>query len=116
MLADEVRSFFEKRAQLHIEDYWNADKYRAEAVKILSRNISETICFLDSDCSASDLSWMSEIFEDIIDMTRSTDFIAALYRAAERFPDACRTYNIVSFIKDAESHLRYLEEEEPLNK
>ena len=56
-------------------------------IELFSRNLQETIDFLDNDCTADQLSWMSEVFEEISAKLQSWDFIDALNRCADKYPE-----------------------------
>ena len=74
-------------------------------IELFTRNLQETIQFLDNDCTADQLSWMMEVFEKISAKLQSWEFIDALKRAADRFPKACEEYSIRDFILFAEGQL-----------
>ena len=84
-----------------LPDYWeNSPAINAE-IELLSRNLQETIDFLDNDCTADQLSWMSEVFEEISAKLQSWDFIDALGRCADKYPEECKVYNIKECIEYA---------------
>ena len=84
-----------------LPDYWeNSPAINAE-IELLSRNLQETIDFLDNDCTADQLSWMSEVFEEISAKLQSWDFIDALNRCADKYPEECKVYNIRECIEYA---------------
>ena len=74
-------------------------------IELFTRNLQETIQFLDNDCTADQLSWLSEVFEEISAKLQSWEFIDALKRAADRFPEECAQYNIRECILFAEGQL-----------
>ena len=74
-------------------------------IALFTRNLQETIQFLDNDCTADQLSWMMEVFEEISAKLQSWEFIDALKRAADRFPEECAQYNIRECILFAEGQL-----------
>ena len=74
-----------------------------DMIELLTRNIVETIAFLDEECSSEQFLWMSEIFEEIATKTQSKPFIEALKRTAKKYPEITKEYNIASFIDDAEN-------------
>lgn len=74
-------------------------------VTLLSKNIDATIKFLDEQCNGEQLVWMSEIFDEIAEITKSKEFINALYRVADRFSDVSQQYNIKFFIDSASEYI-----------
>ena len=59
------------------ENYWIEDYWKA-AVKMFSKNVSDTISFIQNDCDYEEFYWLSEIFEEIAEQTQSKELIAAL--------------------------------------
>ena len=84
-----------------LPDYWeNSPAINAE-IELLAKNLQETIDFLDNDCTADQLSWMSEVFEEISAKLQSWDFIDALNRCADKYPEECKVYSIKECIEYA---------------
>lgn len=98
MLKNEYRKLIDKKKEL---DYECEILWKQEA-EMLSKNITETIHFLDNDCTADEFSWMSEVFDDVALATRSKEFIECLWRGSKKFPEECKKYNVLAFIKSAE--------------
>lgn len=97
----EFHEIIKKRASIEEEWYTEIEKCWEEMVNIFSTNISNTILFLDV-CTADEFSWLSEIFEDIAKKTHSKDFIAALRKTSDKYPEETQQYNIIDFIDSAE--------------
>ena len=74
-------------------------------IELFSRNLQDTVNFLDHECTAQQLIWMSEVFDEVSTNLKSWEFIDALDRAADRFPEACSEYNIRNSIGYAEGAL-----------
>jgi len=105
MLEDDFRDLMKTRKAIHPEDSYGYDRLWEKETNLLSKDINATIVFLDNECTAEEFSWISEVFEDIADKTRSSDFINCLYRVAKKFPEVCREHNIYDFIESSESLL-----------
>ena len=105
MLKDEFRKLLSERIQIELNDDYLHDKYWKLETDLLSKDINETIEFLDNDCTADEFSWISEIFEDIAERTQSKEYIECLYRVAKKFPEECAVYNIYGSIKIAEEYI-----------
>ena len=84
-----------------IPDYWEKSPAINAEIELLAKNLQETIDFLDNDCTADQLSWMSEVFEEISAKLQSWDFIDALGRCADKYPEECKVYNIKECIEYA---------------
>ena len=105
MLKDEFRKLLSERIQVHPNNDYETDRYWKLETDLLSKDIHETIEFLDSDCTADEFSWISEIFESIVEKTQSKEFIECLWRVAEKFPEECETYHVHASIRFAEEYL-----------
>ena len=68
---------------------------------VFSADIDKTIAFLNG-CTADEFSWLSEIFDSIAEKTHSKEFVLALYKTADKYPEETKKYNILDFIKSAE--------------
>ena len=85
-------------------DYFEMPAIMSE-IELLSRNLQDTVNFLDHECTAQQLVWMSEVFDEVSANLKNWEFIDALDRAADRFPEACSEYNIRNSIGYAEGAL-----------
>ena len=88
-----------------LPDYWETSPAINAEIALFTRNLQETVAFLDNDCTADQLSWMGEVFEEISAKLQSWEFIDALKRVADRFPEECKIYNIRECISFAEGQL-----------
>ena len=95
----------EKKCLPELPDYWETSPAIRAEIKLFTRDIRETVQFLDTDCTAEQLIWLSEVFDAISAKLQSWEFIDALNRAADRFPEACKTYRIRDSISFAEGQL-----------
>jgi hypothetical protein len=105
MIADEFREVLALRTALHPEDYIEIEKMWKKEIEILSRDIFQTIAFLDSECTDDEFSWISEVFDEVVEKTQSREFIECLYRVAEKYPAESEKYHIVRHIQFAEEFL-----------
>ena len=88
-----------------VPDYEDISQAIKPEIALFTRSLHETVQFLDNECTADQLSWMSEVFEEISDKLQSLELIDALKRAADRFPEECKKYSIRDFIAYAEGQL-----------
>ena len=82
-------------------DYYETSPTIKAEIELFARNIQDTIVFLDNDCTAEQLVWLSEVFEEISAKLQSWDFIDALGRCADKYPEECKVYNIKECIEYA---------------
>ena len=97
----EFREIIKKRTFIDDEWYTEIEKCWKEMIELFSLDIDKTIRFLDV-CTADEFSWLSEIMEDIAKRTHNKEFISALKKSADKYPEETQRYNIVDFIESAE--------------
>lgn len=97
----EFRNIIKKRASIDNEWYTEIEKCWKEMTDIFSADIRETIQFFDA-CTADEFVLMSEVVEDIAQRTHSKEFVIALRKTADKYPEETKQYNIVDFIESAE--------------
>ncbi len=83
-----------------IEPLWEKE------IELFTKDINATIDFVKTECTATQFSWMSEIWDEITEKTQSKDFIEAIKETAKKFPEECEKYNIQSSIESAEGYLK----------
>ena len=105
MITDEIRASISKRASTDDEWDFGVKQCWDEEIAILSRNIEDTIAFLENDCTADEFSWLSEVFDDVAEKTQSRAFVDCLYKVAKKFPDECKEYHIDRVLEFAEGAL-----------
>ena len=110
-----VANEYRRLLNLHIEHElslrgadidWDNDPVILDMVKVLSADVDDTIAFL-GECTGDEFGWLSEIFAELAEATRSQKLVDALYETAKRFPDECKRLNIVDFIDEAQDIVRW---------
>ncbi len=76
-----------------------------ETIGLMTKDIRETISFLENDCTEEQFIWLSEVFDEIAEKTKSKDFIDALMRVSKKYPQATEKYNISCFIRSAAEYI-----------
>ena len=97
---EDAKEYFDE-----LPDYGDGSPVILAEIAVLSRNLQDTVNFLDHDCTADQLSWMGEVYAEVSANLKSWDFVDALYRAAERFPKKVRDHLIKYQIPYAEGVL-----------
>ena len=105
MKIDEFREVLRKRSTLHPNDDFETEKCWRKEVAILSEDINGTISYLQNECTDDEYSWISEIIDDLIEVTRSKELLYCYKSLMNKFPVACETYNIAFSIECAEALL-----------
>lgn len=96
-----LREEEERKYLSELPDYWETSPAIKAEIELFSENIHETVQFLDNDCTAEQLVWLSEVFEEISAKLQSWDFIDALRRCADKYPEECKVYSIRNCIEYA---------------
>lgn len=101
-VASEYRRLLEIRKAYHpaADVDWDNDPVILGMVEALSADVDDTIEFF-GECTGDEFGWLSEIFAEVAEATRSQKLVDALYETAKRFPDECERLNIVDFIDEA---------------
>ena len=103
MIDDKIRDLIKKREETHPEDFYAAEKVWKEEVDLLVSDIEGTIEFIRERCTADEFAWLSEVFDEVAERTKSSEFIDSLYYAAQKYPEETIEYNIISFIESAKN-------------
>lgn len=105
MIKDEINEIISRRVKLHLEDDFETQKCWDKEIEILSRDISETLNFIENDCSDEIFCWIAEIFEDVVEITQSSEFVTAIRNRAEKIVDEENRHSVETDIRFAENKL-----------
>lgn len=81
----EVEKLIEERKKIHPDDPSIIDKW-CELTKIFVKNEEDTLIYLNN-CSKEEITWISEIFEDISEQLQSWGFIKCIEQLANKYSD-----------------------------
>lgn len=108
MMTEKIREAIEKRTSIDDEwDYGVQQSWKA-VLSIISENFDGVVDFIENDCTADEFSWLSEIYNEIIDIFPSERIIEALRKTAEKYPKEVEQYNLIYCIDEAEEHLSFV--------
>ncbi|MEE1212747.1 MAG: hypothetical protein UHO11_09655 [Treponema sp.] len=105
MIKDE---FAKIEAELEVTDmnnYYVRDPLIEKEIELFTKDIKATIEFVKNDCTASQFSWMSEVWDEIVEKTKSKEFVDCIKETAKKFPEECEKFNIAGSIESAEGYL-----------
>ena len=105
MISDEILEVLSRRLKLHIEDYIGTEKCWEEEINLLTRDMAETIKFIENECDDETFYWISEVFEDIAAKTQNIEFVEAIKRRAEKMIDDEQRHSVETDIRYAEYEL-----------
>lgn len=80
-----INNILKERKELSPDDPRILEKW-AEIAIILSENIDETIEYLNN-CNEEEIYWISEVFDDISEQTKSIKFIECIEKISEKYPN-----------------------------
>lgn len=83
-----------------IEDCWKRE------IAVLSEDVLGTISFLKTQCTAAEYSWISEVIDELADITQSKELVEVYKSLLDKFPEESEIYNIADSIKFAEEMLK----------
>ena len=108
MITERLKKAIENRA--NIDDEWNYGVQQSwkEVLSIVSESFEGIVNFIENDCTADEFSWLSEIYDEIIEVFPSERIITALRKTASKYPDEVKKYNLNYCIDEAEGHLEYI--------
>lgn len=74
---------------------------------ILSEDIPGTIEYLQNECTDDEYSWISEVLQEVVLKTMSSELVECYKSLMAKFPEECETYNIGGVVEIAEGILRW---------
>ncbi|MEF9880830.1 MAG: hypothetical protein RR975_15560 [Clostridia bacterium] len=95
---------------LHLRMYGNPDDYFEESVwkakvDAICADLPAAIGFILSECTDEEFLWLSEIFDDVMDKTRSAEFLQALRERADRVDNPEWKAEILEDIRTASEYI-----------
>ena len=91
MNVEELKNVIAERIRIGDETqdewYYGIQKCWDKETEILSRDIKQTINFIENECDDETFCWIGEVFDDVADITQSKEFIMAIKRRAEKISD-----------------------------
>ena len=102
---EEFKKVIEDIKKLDVNNDYEHEKLCKKELEIVTKDISVTINYLKTECTADEFSWLSEIFRDIVEKCPSQEFVDELYKLAEKYPEETKEYNVMSFIDEAAGYL-----------
>lgn len=98
-----LKKYIELRENIFDENDFQYNLYKDAFTNYLSSKIDSAISYIKDSCTASEFSWLSEIFDDVAEKTHSLDFINALEGIAKKYPEETAEYNLLESIASAKA-------------
>ncbi len=108
MMTEKLRKAIANRASTDDEWDYGVQQSWKEVLAIISESLYDTVNFIENDCTPNEFSWLSEIYNKIIDIFPSQKIITALRKTASKYPDEVEKYNLNYCIDEAEGYLEFL--------
>ena len=109
MLTEEFRNILKERIRISEEtqDNWSEgiEACWKKEIELISDNIEAAVVFLETDCTADEFSWLSEIADDVAKITKSSSFVDAMSSLCVKYPEELAKYNIEQVLEIAENYL-----------
>ena len=105
LIGEKYAALIAEREKIEGDIDYDSNPVIKGMIDLLTNDVNATVSFLDKGCSESQFIWMSELFDEIAERTKSKDFIEALRRVARKYPKAVEEYNIDYFIDSAEEFI-----------
>lgn len=105
-MREELEKVIEKRRSLEINDDFSLLELWQDEIRIITENMEKSINYILEDCSDEYLYWMSEVFEEVVQITQNRDFIEAV---AERQKRITNNEYAKSVKRELEQSINYLD-------
>ena len=106
MNKEKFKNIISKLDSLELNDDLIHAKCWREEVAVLTEDVKGTIDYLNSECTEDEYSWISEIIEELVEITKSKELLDSYKGLMQKYPKASREYNIASFVESAEACLQ----------
>ena len=88
MNVEELKAVVAERIRTDDEWDYGIQKCWDKEIEILTRDMAQTINFIENECDDKTFYWISEVFDDVAEITQSKEFVAAIKRRAAKVVDA----------------------------
>lgn len=103
-ISKDYETLLTQRKKLEGDIDYDTNPVILKTIELMTEDIKETISFLENDCTEEQFVWLSEVFDEIAERTKSKSFIDALLRVSKKYPKATAEYNISYFISSASEY------------
>ena len=86
-------------AKYYADPWWDAE------IKQFTLNLGESIRFIEEECTDEELYWLGEVFDDIMDKTRSVEFLNCLRARVQRVENLQWKADILEDIRTAAEYV-----------
>ena len=109
MFKDDLRFMILERTNVFYEDDLARDRCCKKMIDLICSHIDEAVDFVLNDCTGEEYIWLSEIFLEITESSRSHEFVRAIRSLLTKYPEESKKAYIEDFVEEAEGVLAYLD-------
>lgn len=105
MSTEKIREIIKKRASIDDENQTALEECWNELADALTEDFELTKEFLLEICNEDEASWISEVYDEIVERTQSKKMIEVLRESISRFPEEDKKYNLSENLDLAEKSM-----------
>jgi len=110
MDVEKFRDVINQREATDDEWDYGVQQCLKQELEILSSDIASTIEYLRTECTAKEFSWISEVFEELIENNPSKELVESYKALIIKYPEESERYYIIGTVENAEAILKWEEE------
>lgn len=96
-----IRQAIKQRSNVCDEDYIMVEKAWQDMIDACTSDVDGTIAFVDNQCTADELSWLSEVYDELIEQTQSPQLVVSLLNAIIRNPEEDKRYSLMPILDES---------------
>lgn len=104
-MRDAYLKLLNERLALHPNDDIGIEENWKEQATLLSSNIGDSISFILNDITDDQFVWMSEVFEDVAELSQSQEFVEAIRERALRIESMDDREDVLSEVEYANNRI-----------
>ena len=92
--------------------YYYPDPWWKKEVDAIVDDLETAMAFIQHECSDEELYWLAEVFDDVMEKTRSSDFLNCIRQRIQMVKDDGKRAELLEDIKTAEEYVHEPEKEQ----
>lgn len=110
MDINSFRKIIKQREKTDDEWDYGVEQCWEKEIELLTEDVTSTVEFLETECTAEEYSWISEVLESVIDIIPCKELLDCYKSLASKYPDEYEKYNISSVVEACDNILNWEEE------
>ena len=87
-----IQQAIQERRNILDEDNIMLDKAWRDMVDACAKDVPSTVAFIRSECTADDMNFLSEVFDELIYQIQSPELTASIVQTALQYPGSDKRY------------------------